>query len=418
MSSTTSERLDRIVAEVEFVTAAGLLQQAVRNPRLDGREIELRAARAVHFGSCSYLGLETDARLKQGACDAVERYGLTFSSSRTYVRVPLYDELESLLQEMMGGWPVVVAPSTSQMHQAALPVLIGDRDAVCFDLLVHSSVQAVLPALVQRGIPCEMVPHNRIDALERRAKLLLERHERVFYLCDGVYSMRGDLAPIPPLLELLDRMPALQAYVDDAHGVSWAGKNGSGYVLGEHGLHPQMTVAMSLSKGFAAGGGLIVVREAEMARRILICGGPLMFSGQLAPAQLGAGVASARIHLSSELGQRQAALRTRIDLFDRLAAEAGIVCRWASRSPIRFIQLGSLERTTEVARNLLHSGFYVNLSAFPAVPRGRAGIRLMLTCHHTLQDVVGLVRAIEGTLRAEEAEPVSANLDGAESASA
>lgn len=408
MRSTTRERLDTIQATVAHVAGVGLAQQAVQNARLNGRKIELRTAQAVHFGSCSYLGLETDARLKRGACDAVERYGVVFSSSRSYVRLPLYDELEALLREMVGGWPVVVAPSTSLAHQAALPVLVGDRDAVCFDVLVHSSVQAVLPALAQRGIPCEAIPHNRIDALERRVKLLSQRHERVFYLCDGVYSMHGDLARIEPLLELLERVPALHAYVDDAHGIGWAGRHGSGFVLGEYGLHPQMTVAASLSKGFGAGGGLLVVREPATAHRILACGGSLMFSGQLPPASLGAGVASARIHLSDELSQRQAALRTRIDLFDRLLSEAGLICRAASRSPIRFIEIGQVERATEAARSLLAQGYYVNLSAFPAVPRGRAGIRLMLTCHHTLDDVRGLVRAIDRAFRLEVARTATA----------
>ncbi|HEX5100333.1 MAG TPA: aminotransferase class I/II-fold pyridoxal phosphate-dependent enzyme [Polyangiaceae bacterium] len=408
MGSTTRERLDKIQAAVDRVAAVGLVQQAIQNAHLGGREIDLRAGQAVHFGSCSYLGLETDARLKQAACDAVERYGVIFSSSRSYVRLPLYDELEGLLREMVGGWPVVVAPSTSLAHQSALPILIGDRDAVCFDVLVHSSVQAVLPALAQRGIRCEVVPHNRIDVLERYAKELLERHERVFYLCDGVYSMRGDLAPLPELLDLLDRVPALHAYVDDAHGVGWAGRHGAGVVLGEHGLHPQMTVALSLSKGFGAGGGLLVLREPASAQRILACGGTLMFSGQLPPASLGAGIASARVHLSDELSQRQAALRTRIDLFDRLAAGVGISCTSASRSPIRFIEIGSLERTTEVARSLLAQGYYVNLAAYPAVSRGRAGIRLMLTCHHTLDDVIGLVQAIERAFRLEVAQTASA----------
>jgi 7-keto-8-aminopelargonate synthetase-like enzyme len=408
MGSATTQRLDAIQATIDQFTAVGLVHQAVRNARFEGREIELDAAQAVHFGSCSYLGLETDARLKRGACEAVERYGVVLSSSRSYVRLPLYDELEALLREMVGGWPVVVTPSTSLAHQAALPILVGERDAVCFDVLVHSSVQAVLPALAQRGIPCEAIPHSRIDVLERRVKLLLQRHERVFFLCDGVYSMRGDLAPMTALLELLDRVPALHAYVDDAHGVSWAGRHGGGVALGEHGLHPQMTVALSLSKGFGAGGGLIVVHEPSTAQRILECGGTLIFSGQLAPASLGAGVASARIHLSDELSQRQAALRTRIDRFDEQAAATGISCSAASRSPIRFIEIGSLERTALVGQALLAQGYYVNPSGFPAVSRGRAGLRLTLTCHHTLDDVSGLVHAIERAFRLEAARTASA----------
>ena len=137
----------------------------MEDARLDGRQIELAGRRLVNFGSCSYLGLETDARLKRAACEAVERYGVVFSSSRAYVSLPLYAEFEALLAQVVGGHPVVVAPTTSLLHQAALPVLVSDDDAVCFDVMVHSSVQAVLPALAQRGIHCEPVPHGRLDAL-------------------------------------------------------------------------------------------------------------------------------------------------------------------------------------------------------------------------------------------------------------
>lgn len=181
---------------------------------------------------------------------------------------------------------------------------------------------------------------HRARFRERRARRLAEKHRRVFYLCDGVYSMHGDIASLDALFEVLDRAPALFAYVDDAHGVGWAGRHGAGVVLGERRLHPRMAVALSLNKAFAAGGGCVVLPEAELARRVFTCGGPLIFSGPLPPAQLGAAVASARIFLSHEIDVLQAELRSRIDLFDVLAATAGIECLVRTRSPIRFIELG------------------------------------------------------------------------------
>ncbi len=136
--------------------------------------------------------METDARLKAAACEAVLRYGTQFSSSRAYVGVPLYAEYHALLRELVGGLPTVVAQTTTLGHMAAMPVLIGDHDAVLYDVQVHSSVQAVLPTLQQRGIPCEPVRHNRLDRLEQRVQKLAQKYQRVFYLCDGVYSMHGD----------------------------------------------------------------------------------------------------------------------------------------------------------------------------------------------------------------------------------
>jgi len=392
-----SERVRHTESAIQRLKARGLAHARVEDARLDGRQIELDGRRLVNFGSCSYLGLETDARLKRAACEAVERYGVVFSSSRAYVSLPLYAQFEALLSEIVGGYPVVVAPTTSLLHQAALPILVNEADAVCFDVMVHSSVQAVLPTLMQRGIHCEPVPHGRLDALERRVRRLSAQYARVFYLCDGVYSMHGDLANVSKLWALLDGFPSLFAYVDDAHGVGWAGRHGAGIVLGEHGLHERMAVALGLAKSFATGGAVLALVRAELAQRIFTCGGPLIFTGPLQPAQLGAGIASARIHLSAELGELQARLRARIELFDELVGGAG--CWTQSRSPIRFLEVGSDEAAADLAAKLLAAGYFVNTAVFPAVARGHAGVRLMLTCQQELDDVRGLGETLARCLR-------------------
>ena len=394
MKSEWSERIRHIESTVALLKKAGLAHRVAEDSRLNGREITLGGERLVNFGSCSYLGLETDERLKSAACAAVERYGVVFSSSRAYVSVPLYAEFEGLLSEFVGRHPVVVAPNTSLAHQAALPILVRDRDAVCFDVMVHSSVQAALPALIQRGIHCEPIPHNRIDLLERRARRLALTHERVHYLCDGVYSMHGDLVKLDELYDLLDQLHYLHAYVDDAHGVGWAGRHGSGIVLGERGLHERAVVALGLAKSFATSGAVLALPSAELARRIFTCGGPLIFSGPLQPAQLGAGIASALIHLSPEIGVLQDQLRARVALFDEQAAALGVEAVTQNRSPIRFIEVGSDEAAVALAKRLHGDGYFVNVSTFPAVARGRAGVRLMLTCQQTSEDVIGLVQSL------------------------
>jgi len=131
------------------------------------------------------------------------------------------------VEEMVGGSPVVLAPSTSLGHLGALPVLVGDEDAVLYDIQVHASVQGALPELRLRGVPCEAVRHNRLDRLEERIAVLARKHARVFYLCDGIYSMHGDVLDVQGLYGLLDRQPSLFAYVDDAHGASWSVRFGA-----------------------------------------------------------------------------------------------------------------------------------------------------------------------------------------------
>ncbi len=372
----------------------GLVCQVAEDERFDGRSVTLNGRRLVNFGSCSYLGLETDARLKTAACEAVLRYGVQFSTSRAYMAAPLYRDLERLLSEMAGGARVVLAPTTSLAHLGALPVLVGERDALLYDTQVHASVQTVLPELRLRGIPCEPVRHNRLDRLEQRVQALSREHERVFYLCDGVYSMHGDLLDADGLYAVLDRNPALHAYVDDAHGVGWSGARGAGTVLGHRDIHPRMVVVLGLAKSFASAGGAIVLPDPDLAERILTTGRTLIFSGPIQPAQLGAGIASAKIHLSEELPLLQARLHARIDAFDRAAREEGIPTSGAERSPIRFVPVGDEGETIELAAGLLARGHYVNVAYYPAVPRRRAGMRIVLNNHQQLDDIALLVHDI------------------------
>jgi 7-keto-8-aminopelargonate synthetase-like enzyme len=381
----------------------GLVRRVAEDDRFDGRSILLDGQRVINFSSCSYLGLETDARLKTAACEAVLRFGVQFSSSRAYVSAPLYGELESLLSQMVDGAPVVLAATTSLAHQSALPVLVGDRDAVLFDVQVHASVQAALPELRLRGVPCEAVRHNRLDRLEERIVALSARHERVFYLCDGIYSMHGDVLDVEGLHALLERQPSLMAYVDDAHGVSWSGRRGAGTVLGHRRLHPRMIVLFGLAKSFAAAGGAIVLPERALAERIVTEGRTMIFSGPLQPAQLGAGVASAKIHLSEELPVLQAAVDARIEAFHQALAREEIGGVSTDHSPIRFIPMGDEQAAMDLSAALLGRGYFVNVACFPAVARRRAGLRVMLNAHHTLADIDGLVADLGACLRAGRA---------------
>jgi 7-keto-8-aminopelargonate synthetase-like enzyme len=378
--------------------ARGLALQVAEDERFDGRCITLNGKRLINFGSCSYLGLETDARLKTAACEAVLRYGVQFSTSRAYVTAPLYREFEALLSEMVGGAPVVLAPSTSLGHLSALPVLVGDQDAVLYDIQVHASVQGALPELRLRGVPCEAVRHNRMDRLEERIAVLARKHARVFYLCDGIYSMHGDALDVDGLFALLQRQPSLFAYVDDAHGVSWSGQRGAGTVLGRRRLHARMVVILGLAKSFGAAGGALVLPDRELAYRMLTEGRTFIFSGPLQPAQLGAGVASAKIHLSDELPTLQARLVSRIQAFDQAARGHGVPVTSSDPSPIRFVPVGDERAAVDLATALLARGFFVNIACFPAVPRRRAGVRITLTAHQTHQDIQGLVAQLADTL--------------------
>jgi 7-keto-8-aminopelargonate synthetase-like enzyme len=372
--------------------ADGLALRTPDDVPLDGRALSLDGRPVLNFGSCGYLGLEFDPRLQAGVSEAVRRYGTQFASSRIYVQAPQYAELEHRLGDMFGGH-VLVAPTTTLGHVAALPVLVGPQDAVIMDQQVHQSVQMAVDHLRCQGTVVKTIRHSDISQLEAA----LAQHPgrgRIWYLADGVYSMYADIAPLEQLAALLQRQDRLHLYIDDSHGVGWTGQHGRGPALDRLGSHERLVVAASLCKSFAAGGAALVFPDAELKRRVRAVGGPMIFSGPVQPPMLGAALASARIHLSPELFDLQRALRERIQLCTQLLSQHGIALASNHGTPICFVPIGRPELARQVARRLLDDGFFTNAATYPAVPLRQAGIRFMLTLHHRPSDIQHLVAAL------------------------
>ena len=388
----TCDRIGHLASELGL----GLLE--AEDSRLDGRTLQIGGRSLRNFSSCSYLGLELDERLIEGAIDATRRFGTQFSMSRAFASAPPYAELESLLEEITDR-PCLVLPSTTSATNAALPSLIDDRDAVVVDQQVHMSVQAVLPTLGAIGAAIEFVPHAGIDRLESRLIDLEQKHRRVWFLLDGVFSMHGDIAPFEALDDLMARHPALHLYVDDAHGTSWTGRNGRGVALERIRHHDRAVVALSLNKSFGAGGGALCFPDRATKQRVRHVSGPTNFGGPLQPPMLGAAVASARLHLSPALAPLQRELHERIEALNRRAIDRSLPLVAPEVSvPIRFIGLGPQAAAIEMARALMDRGFMAGCALFPAVPADQTGIRLTVTRHQTLGDLDDLIDTIDELL--------------------
>jgi len=292
----------------------GIFQVSLEDKTFNGREVTIAGRRVVNFGSCSYLGLEVDQRLKQGAIDATLSYGTQYSSSRLFSSCGLYEELEDLFYKIFDGNPAVLAATTTLSHLAALPILVQDDDLVIMDHQVHGSVQLAVQLLKARGIKVEMIKHNRMDMLEDLIKENPNKYNKIWYMADGLYSMYGDYAPLKDILCLLEKYPTFHFYVDDAHGMSWTGRRGNGYVLSQMSLHPKMVLTTSLAKGFGTGGGITVLADKEMMRKITTCGSSYTYSGPVQPPMLGASIASAKIHLTDEIYVLQSKLKSKLEL--------------------------------------------------------------------------------------------------------
>ena len=397
--------LDAVEKNVAAGTELGMLLLQAEDERLDGRHLLVRGRRLLAFTSCSYLGLELDRRLIEGSIDALRRYGTQFSASRTYVSAPGYEELEALLEQIFGG-PVLTAPSTSLAHLTTLPALVSEQDAVLLDQHVHESVQMAVAQLSAQGTTVERVRHSHIDRVESRVRALALHCERIWYCCDGVYSMLGDYAPIPELLTLRNTYEQLHLYVDDAHGIGWSGPRGSGTVLSRLPSRERVFVAVSLNKSFGAAGGAVVFPSARLRDRVRLRGGPTRYSGPIQPPMLGAALASARIHLSEELPCLQEELRERLRRRNELAREWDFPLVSGGDVPLGYLRLGSPHLAQSLTRRLLEAGIYANVASFPAVPPDAAGVRFTLTRHHSLDDVhclLGHVAELLPQVRGERA---------------
>ncbi len=404
-----TSRQERILRLVERIAAqgveAGIVHLEAEDPRLQGDSITVGGRRLLNFATAAYLGLNLDPRLKQGAIDAVERFGTVYSSSRAYHAADLYTALERRLEAMFGA-PVLVPTTTTLGHLGVLPTVVTERDIVLVDAQTHATVHLTTQVLRGMGVPVVTLPHNDVAAVETAVADHAPLYERVWYLADGVYSMYGDVAPVDGLVPLLERHPNLWFYFDDAHGLGWSGLAGRGYILANAELHDRMIVAGSLAKAVGSGGAVVAMRDADMAARIRLIGTTFVFSGPLHPAELGAAVAAVDILLSSELDERQRRLRHLIDHTLAEADRLGIRLADRTPTPIWFVPVGGYEETARVVRGLMADGFYVNPAAFPAVPLGQAGLRFANTLYHTEDQLTALLEAIARRIGDEEPEIV------------
>lgn len=378
---------------MELGIKKSLIHRFTQDEVLNGRTVTIDGREMINFGSCSYLGLEQHPALIEGVIDATHRYGTQFSSSRTYASLGLYQELEQRLEQMFAR-PVLVTASTTLGHLATIPVIVDEKDAVVLDMQVHNSVQMAVQQLKAQGVSITMIRHNDMDALENKILQLRNKHRKVWYFADGVYSMYGDFAPMQRLKELMDQYTPFHLYIDDAHGMSWTGENGIGVVCSQLFYHEKMVLAGSLNKSFASAGGFIAFPNAEMAYNVKNCGGTLIFCGPIQPPMLGAACASTRLHCSEEILPIQQKVARLIDFTNRRIEELGLPQFEETQSPLFFIPSGLPKLTTEIIARMHKDGFYLNTASFPATPMKRGGVRFMVNGNLEKEDVAQMLDAL------------------------
>lgn len=363
-------------------------------PWPDRRFIHVNGQSLLNFTSCNYVGLETDPRLKEAAKEAIDKYGVQYYTVRAYASLSPYNELEELLEKMF-GFPVVVMPTTMLGHMSILPTLVGRKDAVILDQQVHTSVQMSAAVVKANGTYVEKIRHDRIDHLENRLKKLSTEYEKVWYLADGVYSMYGNIASFEKVSPLLDEYENFCFYVDDSHGMSWTGKHGTGTVMERIPFHERMILITSMGKAYGASGSVGVFKNVEWRDKVRNLGSPMIFTGPLQPPVLGAAIASAKIHLSSEIEPIQARLKGLIEYFKNKAWSLGLPLLGRGESPIFYLGAGRSEVCFQLCQNMVKRGFFTCIATFPSVPQNKSGLRALLTAHHTEADIDNLLYTLK-----------------------
>jgi 7-keto-8-aminopelargonate synthetase-like enzyme len=385
--------LDIINQLAIITTKLGIVHATTEDVSLDGRHITVNGEKLLYFGSCGYLGLEHNEKIKAGAIQAIQKYGTQFSSSRAYVSSVYYKECEELLSRMFNK-PVLLLQSLTVGHMSNIPILVGNDDAVIMDSQVHDSVQTAVQFLKNRDVHVEVVRHNRMDMLEKRIIALKENHKKIWYMADGVYSMHGDYCPVNELYALADKYEELYLYIDDIHGMSWAGPNGTGYVMSQAPYHDKLFLTTGLTKAFGSAGGVLVYPDQESFQLVKNTSRAFIFSIQMPPMILGASIESAKIHLSDEIIKYQQELEEKIQFFNSTAKKLGLPLINETNSPIGFIGVGKPDVGYNMVRRLMNRGFYVNLSVFPSVSYNNTGLRIPLNRMMEFEDIENLLKEI------------------------
>jgi glycine C-acetyltransferase len=357
---------------------------------LDGRSgahVSIDGRSMLMMSAYDYLGLIGDERIEHAAVEAVRAYGTGTGGVRLLTgTTALHGELERALADFKGTEAALVFTSGYMAILGAITALFGRHDRAIVDARIHRST---LDACALAGVPYRRFRHN--DPADLEAELRRPTcARRTLVAVEGVYSMDGDTCALPQIAEVSRRHHAL-LMVDEAHAFGVLGASGRG--VDEHWGVPSSVADIwvgSLSKAIPSNGGFIAGSRSVMAY-LQHGAAPFMFSSALCPAAAGAALEALAV-IRAEPG-RLARLRATSDHLRQGVREAGFDAG-ASTTPIIPILLRNSDRALRLARHLFGLGVLASAIIPPAVPPGRARLRLCATAAHSHGDIDEALRAL------------------------
>jgi 8-amino-7-oxononanoate synthase len=331
------------------------------------------------FGSNNYLGLTHDDRVRQAASDAIRDYGVACTGSRLLNgTLELHDEIERRIAAFMCRDKAVVFTTGFQTNLGVISTLVGPREYIIVDDSSHASIRD--GARLAAGKTWRF-RHNDMDDLRSKLEAVPAQRGKLIVV-DGIYSMEGDFARLPDIVELKRRFGG-RLLVDDAHAIGVAGAHGRG--TGEHfGVEDEVDlVTGTFSKALSSIGGF-VVGDDKVISFIKMTSRPFLFSASPVPAAVAAALKALDI-IESEPDLRVSVHANAERLRNGLRALG--FNTGSSTSPIIPVHIGDEMRMCLLWNDLVANGLYTNAVIWPAVPPDGALIRMSCTAAHTFDQI-------------------------------
>lgn len=353
------------------------VHEGVTNDRttIDGR-------RMVNFCSYNYLGMSGDALVVAAAQQATARYGTSVSASRLVSgEKPLHGQLETAIADFLGVESAITMVGGHATNETTIGHLFGPGDLILHDALSHNSI---VQGCKLSGARRRAFPHNDPTACRELLAKCRNEYRRVLIVIEGVYSMDGDIAPLPEFVEIKEKYKAY-LMVDEAHSLGTIGPGGRG-IAAHFGIDARRVDLWmgTMSKSLGSCGGYIAARR-EIVEYLKYTAPGFVYSVGLSPANTAAALAS--LKQIEQHPQRVAKLQENASLFLSLANEAGLDTGASRGTPIIPVITGSSPIALRLSDRLFRAGINVQPILHPAVEEQAARLRFFLTSDHTPEQI-------------------------------
>lgn len=343
----------------------------------NGAVIQIGGKYLINLSSNNYLGLATNEELKRIAKEAIDKYGVGAGAVRTINgTLDLHVKLEEKLAEFKGTEAAISYQSGFNCNMAAISAVMDKNDAILSDQLNHASI--IDGCRLSRA---KIIAYNHSDMVDLRAKAKAATesglYNKVMVITDGVFSMDGDIAKLPEIVEIAKEYDLI-TYVDDAHGSGVTGK-GKGTVK-HFGLEKEIDFQIgTLSKAIGVVGGYVAGKK-NLIDWLKVRSRPFLFSTALPAGDIAAITAAIQMIIdSTELHDK---LWENGDYLKAGLAKLGFNIGH-SETPITPCIIGDEKLTQQFSQRLFEEGIYAKSIVFPTVPKGTGRVRNMPTAAHT-----------------------------------